>query len=461
MDPLEAKLLPRVCLTASALTCWSLAAAPLPVEALAAPAEENQEQVVRDALDSAAELLGQGHARQALSALQPAGKIEPHNPWLLFYQGAAHLQLGAAYEAMADLDRALDLLAGFDDPEPELARQIELLRCTARRQVLKVTYQTGLAFDTNVTFMGDAATGLDLIAGREDGKFSSGLGIHYSPLATERHALTLGARLGHSWHFSVEEFDYQDYGAYLRYARRLNDRFSADIQYDYDISYLGNELFLSNHAITPGVEYRWREGPGQFDLDRTRLYYQFAGRDFLFDTMPEFDRDGLAHAVGIEQSMLLQPVAGKDWIWRLAAGYQFASIGTQGTEFDRFTHDFYLGLNLPLVNPMAPDRYLILPDKELLFTFNANWQLADYREGSLLDAERDERSDLTTTFGFALSQKLIEDTRCGDLTLHAIINWTDADSNVTTARDLRFPYLRSTPFTYDKVVYGVQLEWSW
>ena len=33
------------------------------------------------------------------------------------------------------------------------------------------------------------------------------------------------------------------------------------------------------------------------------------------------------------------------------AGYQFASVATEGTEFDRLTHLFYLGLGVPLPDP--------------------------------------------------------------------------------------------------------------
>jgi len=40
-------------------------------------------------------------------------------------------------------------------------------------------------------------------------------------LADGSDSLVTGARLGHSWHFSVEQFDVQDYGGFIRYGRRI------------------------------------------------------------------------------------------------------------------------------------------------------------------------------------------------------------------------------------------------
>ena len=48
----------------------------------------------------------------------------------------------------------------------------------------------------------------------------------------------------------------------------------------------------------------------------------------------------------------------------------------------------------------------------------------------------------------------------GDLTLRAIIHWTDADSNVRI-EDPQWSHIQSAPFTYDKIVYGIQLHWQW
>jgi tetratricopeptide (TPR) repeat protein len=409
---------------------------------------------VQAALESAAVLLQSGHPRAALEALEPVEEAEPDNPWLDFYKGSAQLQLGAPYAALEAYDRALKRLAELGDPDPELAERIRTHRHRARRQVFGISLQTGLAYDTNVTYLGGGSTALGLIAGRDDGRFSSGFNLHYSPVATEEETFTMAVRLGHSWHFAVEQFNFQDYGASFRYARRFGPRWEADLQYDYDFTLLGNEPFLCLHTLTPGLTYTWQPVDRALRFDRTRLFYRFEERDYRFETEPEFDRDGPGNGFGLVQSFKLRPVPAWAWTWDLAAGYNFHYFGTDGSEFDAFSHVFSAALDMPLVNPSKPETYLILPDRELLFHFTASWQIDDYRRRSLIDKDGDPRSDYITTLGWGLSQTLLQDRRYGELILHGLINWTDASSNVTARRNV-------SPFTYDKVVYAVQLEWSW
>jgi hypothetical protein len=78
--------------------------------------------------------------------------------------------------------------------------------------------------------------------------------------------------------------------------------------------------------------------------------------------------------------------------WDLAVGYRFDAISTDGSEFDRDEHNFYLGLGVPLVNPLKPQEFLLLPGKELMFRFAAAWQIGDYRNHSDIDFGRDRRS---------------------------------------------------------------------
>lgn len=428
-------------------------------DAFVSRAQNPGDESVATALEKAANFLAAGRPRDALDALQPVARRESDNPWMWFYRGTACVQLGNPYKAMKHYDRALDVLAALGNPDPELVAKVRLHRLRARQQVFRISFQPGLAFDTNVTYLGKGTTNtIDQISGEEDAKFGSQFHIDYAPIADEADTLAVGVRLGHAWNFSVEQFNYQDYGAYVRYARRIGRNWEAAVRYDYDITCLGNESFLSNHALTPSIAYHWDPASTPLRPDQSMAYYTFEARDFLYDDDPEFDRDGLANAVGFEQSFQFDPLP--RWTWDLTAGYRFTSISTEGTEYDRPAHDFYLGLSVPLVNPADTRKYLIIPDKELIFGFNVQWHLADYRNPSLIDSDHRERSDRITTYGWSLSQKLIEDPDYGDLTLHTIIHWTDADSNVTI-RDEGSRFLYSSPFTYDKVVYGIQLAWTW
>ena len=409
---------------------------------------------VREALESAARSLARSEPRAALDALAPVTRAEPDNPWMWFYTGSAHLALREPYPAMESFDRALDVLASLGDPDPALAETIRRHRRTARRQVFHIAARTGVAYDSNVTFLGGGVSGPGLIANQGDGLIASAFQLDFAPIADADQTLTVGARLGHSRQYSVESFNFQAYGGYVRYTRSLDSNVEAAIEYDYDASYLGNESFLSVHGLSPSLSYRWPRSAGRFAPDRTSAFYRIEARDFLFATTPSFDRDGFANTVGIEQAFRFRPLAESAWTWNLRVGYQFQSVATQGREFDRLTQRFHAELDVPIVDPRDPNRYLILPDKALRCRLAADWQHDDYRNESLIDRDGDERADWIRTLSLIVSQTLIDDPHQGELTLHAFIRWTDADSNVTT-RD------RADPFTYDKIVSGLQLEWAW
>lgn len=417
-------------------------------------AEDGAEETVRKALESAASLLAAGSPEAAIEALQPVERLEPDNPWMWFYRGAAHHQLGAPYKAIECYDHALQVLQGLGDPDPVLAARIRDQRNRARREVFTISTHTGLAYNTNVTFLGGGSEALGLVAGRGSGGFGSGARLSYAPMADERQSLTLGARLDHVWYFSVEQFDSQDYGGYARYAVNLAPQWEAAVRYDYDMFLLDRQSYLSNQMLTGSLAYRWQSSASAVQLNRSTVAYDFEAGDYLFRTFRQLNADALANGVGIEQTFLVRPVAGSAWTWDASVGYRFDGISTAGTEYDRNAHDFFLGLGIPLVNPRDPDKYLILPDKELTFRFTADWLMERYWNKSLFDRNGDRRSDLTTVFGFALSQKLIEDPEYGNLTLRAIITWTDADSNITSRGAV-------SPFTYESALYGVQLEWTW
>ena len=87
--------------TAAVLVWCGLAGLLLPSSGRGEAVGDDSARVVRGALDSAAALLSEGRARDALAVLARAEPLEPDNPWLLFYQGVSHLQLGNAYEAIA------------------------------------------------------------------------------------------------------------------------------------------------------------------------------------------------------------------------------------------------------------------------------------------------------------------------------------------------------------------------
>src|SRR5690606_31981558 len=105
---------------------------------------------------------------------------------------------------------------------------------------------------------------------------------------------------------------------------------------------------------------------------------------------------------GIEQTFKFRPVRDWAWTWDLSMGYLFDSIFADGAEFERQEHSIHAGLAMPLINPRDPTKYLILPDKELLFRFNYQWLIARYENESVIDKDRDKRSDYITQLSFGL-----------------------------------------------------------
>ena len=428
-----------------------------PVTAADAPATD--ERTVAGALNEAAEWLLVSRPRAALTALAFVETTEPDNPWMWFYRGTAHLQLRDPHEAMRCYDRALDVLGELGEPDPALTEKIRLHRVRARRQVFSATAQIGLAYDTNVTYLGNETVNrVDLISGRQDGKFASEFRLDYAPVADATDMLVVGTRLAQIWHFSIEEYDEQDYGTYVRYAHRIDRHFEPAIEYDYNVVLLDDTGFLSDHALTASLTYHWDAIDSPVRPDRSDVYYRFEARDFLYETEPMFDRDGYAHAVGAEQHFLVTPI--DRWTWDLSVGYRLTSIMTEGDEYDRMTQDAYLGVGIPLINPDHPDEFLLIADKELRLRFDVQWHRADYRQESLIDHLGRRRRDQLMLYGWSISQTLVDDPDRGRLTLGGIVHWTDAHSNVQVEEADR-PNDLADPFTYDKVIYGLQLIWQW
>lgn len=416
---------------------------------------------VRGLLDSAAELIVQGRPGEALGKLNQVAIHEDRNPWMLAFTGAALSQLGRPFEAIEQLRAAAEAVRSERIDDPDLERLIARYEREARRQLLNISYRVGLAYDTNVSFANDAVPGLDIVSGRADGVFGSDFRLDYALLASQTDTIVAGARLGQTWNFSIEQFDVQDYGGYVRYGRQIGDSWLAEMQYDYDLILLDRDSFVSAHRLMPSVMYQWQPEPGLLRPDRTRVYAQIEFDDFRYETDPVFDRDSTVWGIGVDQELLFQPLSQLDWIWRIGLAYRFSCISTDGREFDQMAHDMGAAATIPLINPNQPGQYLFLPDKELLLRLGCTWRIEDYRNASLIDASGDARSDLITTYTVGLSQVLIDDPKLGTMTLHGLIQWTQSESNVTAAQQNRGRTSYFEPFTYDKQVYGVQVEWRW
>ncbi len=409
------------------------------------PAEPSEPPEVQLLLDRAGLFLQEGRVPEVLRILESVETAEPDNPWLWYYRGKAYAMIGEPYRAMEAFDQALSGLLALEPSDPELVEKIRWERRAARRQVFNLSLQAGLAYDTNVTYEGTGVSE-DFISGREDGRFATRVQLDFAPHVTATDAWVFGVRLEDSWHFAVEEFNFQDYGAYARYSRKLSDRWTVDLQYDYDITYLGNEPFLSNHMLGPTFTLQWPVTGKSFTLHRTFFDYRIEARDYLYDTRPAFDRDGFVNAAGVTQSFRFRPVRDRSWVWDAQAGYRVESVATQGSEFDRVGQSISGGLRMPLGDALIRDlECTVQVLGGVQFDHYRNDSLIDYRPGA-------KRDDIITSAGAVISQELLRSLKHGDVILHGIVHWMDSDSDV---RDRS----RASPYTYDKLVVGLQLEW--
>ncbi|MEK6674971.1 MAG: hypothetical protein AABZ47_04870, partial [Planctomycetota bacterium] len=318
-------------------------------------------------------------------------------------------------------------------------------RRRAQRNIFSLSLQTGYAFDSNVTYQGETGSA-DIISGREDGKITNLLRIDYVPHTSQTSALALGVEVSDSRHFLVDEYDLQEFAARARYSYQLSWNWTLDLQYEYAFAQLGEDSFLSNHALSPSLTYHWRQRGNRFAFDRTTLDYRIEARDYFFHTEPEFDRDGFVNGVGVAQSFLIRPLPDCDWTWVVSTGARFESIATEGSEFDRFAQTLFGSVEIPFENPL-------LPDRNLTAQVFGSCEIDHYRHDSLIDTRRRaERDDIIARLGMVLSQELLKTLEDGDLNLHMGIIWNDSDSDVRTRGF-------GSPFTYDKWVAGIQLQW--
>lgn len=418
---------------------------------------ETAEVSVGAALESAVAHLSMGWPRVALEDLAVVKRGEPDNPWLAYLRGQAFLSLGHPTAALAELDRAEAMVANEVVGDSALTRAILAQRSLARRKRLHIELRFGFLYDTNVTFLDEAAASPGLIAGEQDTRYAPRLALDYAFLDDGTTYVSLGGSAEHTSHARVESFDFTEYEGHIAIGRRFSNRLEAELRLAYDSSRLGGGGFSSVGRMGVQWSYYWDERTWPISMIRpvaSHLLYQLEIRDFRFSTTREFDRDGVAQFVGLEQTLQVQPLSRIDWMWGVRLGYRFGHVATKGSEFDRRAHRFGAGLTIPLIHPTRPGAYLLFPDKPLHIRLDAGWQWDRYRRAGLTDADGDRRHDLISGYTLVLSQTLIDDPARGTLVLHGVVDYSEARSNVRL-RD------HTSPFSYEKTVYGVQLQWSW
>ncbi|MHC5109776.1 MAG: tetratricopeptide repeat protein [Planctomycetota bacterium] len=408
----------------------------------------------RALIDEAFRHLQEGRAERALQVLDQLEAIEPLNPWLWYLRGMSEQQRFHFQSALAHFDRALEELERSGVEDDALESAIRNHHVETRRRLFSFDWQFGLAYDTNVSFLEDAAAQPGLIAGEDDGKFMNSMSLRVSLWESPTDHLWLEARTAQSWHFAVSEFDYQNYGGTLHYSRLLTEQLKLSLAYEYDYEMLDRDSFGSFQAGTAALSWRYDPWVTWITPLESVLFYRLESQDFHFPTEQVFDQDALSQQFGVSHSIRIQPFDEKAYHVDLRGSYRFGHFDTDGTEFDRREHTFGFGLSAPLRHPGKPEAYLLSPTLPLLLHFDVQWESDDFLRSSVVDRDGRRRYDHVMQYDVVLSQTLFDDPRMGRMIAHFVFSYTDTNSNVI-ADD------RTRPYAYDKAVYGLQFHWAW
>ncbi|MGB0716707.1 MAG: tetratricopeptide repeat protein [Phycisphaerae bacterium] len=412
-----------------------------------------------NALDDAYLQISQDKPRVALRMLDAILAREPENPWAWYFRGLALVQLDQPHDALNAFEEARlyagRLHADGAEPDQDLMEAISGAAATARRSLFSFNLRSGFFYDTNVSFVDEAAAQPGLIAGDEDAYFGLSADSRIALYHARDTRVWLDLRTAQSWHFEIDSFDYQSYGGSLSIRHAISDYVAVEAGYDYDADLLGRDMFGSFQRGRLRVDAMLPFENEVVVPRRTSLFYHLESNDFLFPTTDEaFDQDALGHVVGIEQVVRVSPVVDSPAYIDLILGYQFSHYDTDGTEFQRRQHRFHTGLAAPILNPLGEGEYLLIPELPMRLEMGMDWMIDDYTEASLIDRDGGERRDRILRYRVALSQVLVDDPVYGQLTFRFLFQFLDADSNVITED-------RRQPFDYDKALYGLQLHWSW
>jgi Tfp pilus assembly protein PilF len=303
-----------------------------------------QPDFTRAALDLGILLVDAGEYAEALTWLDRARPSPELAAPAAFHAGIAHLRLGDAARARADLEQAADLdpalappahyylgvadyAAGDLDrarqhfervvaasPDSAIGREAQafLQRAGKARQPYRLGAEVGLQYDSNVVLApaDDVLKDQNNISDQSDGRVTVALDGAYVPWQSERARVSVGYAFFQSLHFEIDEFNLQDHRPGLDFALDAG-LFQTGVAAHYDYFFLQDDSFLQRGTVLP-----WLSVPtGR--LGHTDLYYQMERTDFLKRPYSGL-RDAFNHAAGVRQVIPVGGEAGALW-----GGYRF------------------------------------------------------------------------------------------------------------------------------------------
>ncbi|HEY3245743.1 MAG TPA: hypothetical protein VGM03_20550, partial [Phycisphaerae bacterium] len=306
----------------------------------------------------------------------------------------------------------------------------------------QATVRLGLNYDSNVILLGEDTVLPSNVSSEEDIRFGLTSDFIYRVPLGDKAEMSVGGSTYHSWHASIEQFNVQTYAGRFGLTYHVTRDLTAGLEYDYDYNFVGNNDFLSRHRITPLLRLTEKYYDDGTPHTWSTVEYSYEDRNYLFTTIRQLDRDGNYQTLTLSQGFnLCQPWKSRNddrWV-RASGGYRLHSASTVGDEFDETSQGIVAGLTVPL-------------PCQLNFEFSGQWTWEDYKQPSLFDFKRKEREDFVQTYiwslgrGWVLNDHVSMEVR-GDVVL------TLDDANVNDR-------LKEAVFSYDRVIYGVSVAFS-
>jgi len=263
-----------------------------------------------------------GDLEGAREALEAAGRRLPERPELDLYLGMLALQRAEAAEAAARLERArlaepqafdpvasyYEALAAASTGERRRARErlervlrehpdtVWAEQAEARLRELRDTRPsrwwieatTGIEYDDNVVLKAGEVELPEEIASKNDHRGVWSLEAGYELIDTPDWTVGLLATYYGNAHDDLEDFNVQFPGISVWADRRLTERDTARLQYDFGYAWVGgSEPFLAIHTWSPVLYHRWLGG------SLTRVFASFDKRNFFFSNEDVPDGSGV------------------------------------------------------------------------------------------------------------------------------------------------------------------------
>jgi hypothetical protein len=202
----------------------------------------------------------------------------------------------------------------------------------------------GYEYDTNVALAPSIAlTGLGSLNQKIDSRYQLASFGEYRFIQREDLVAGLIGSTYDSFQFRLQQYNIQDYmgGMYSNLA--LGPKFILGGRYEFHDTLLGGNQFTTDHRVTPNLTYR--EG----DFGHFTSFYEFEALDVKgLALIPAQRRTGNINAIGATQAIYLANGNG-----RLYLNYRYENAQTQGTDFDRNTHQLGVRLEYPLPGKMV------------------------------------------------------------------------------------------------------------